>query len=202
MNGLIFDEEKHLYLFKGQEVKSVTQILKARGFIDDRWFTEESRARGQAVHAACHYLDEEDLDWDTLDPIVVPYVRAYEKFKIEHGFIPHLMEHRVFNPTYMYAGTLDRTGWINEREVLLDFKSGAISPWVGLQLAGYGLCLKKRLPRIALRLKADETYELREFKDPADYDIFLMQVSTHHWITNNMKGEIYGSNDTELYCAA
>src|SRR3989338_2196847 len=97
---LTFDEENHLYCFEGKPVQSVTQILKSAGLIDDQWFTEAARRRGQYVHEAAQYLDEEDLNWENVDPILQPYLRAYEKFKAETGFIPILIEKRLYNPTY------------------------------------------------------------------------------------------------------
>jgi hypothetical protein len=192
---LEFDPTTHTYRWNGTVVPSNTQILKERGFIDDKWFTEESRARGQAVHAATHYLDEGDLDWETVDPVALPYVRAYQKFCDDVGFVSELVEVPLYNPTYQYATTLDRTGWITkpkDKKVLIDFKTGQVSPWVGLQLAGQNLCLKTRLPRYALQLNKDETYRLIPFTDRAEHDLFVSQVVTYHWIQNN-KGGSHGS---------
>jgi len=179
---LTFDEENHLYCFEGKPVQSVTQILKSAGLIDDQWFTEAARRRGQYVHEAAQYLDEEDLNWENVDPILQPYLRAYEKFKAETGFIPILIEKRLYNPTYQYAGTLDRTGVFKTRqEVLIDIKSGSVAPWAALQLAGYNECLPKKLPRFALQLNNDGTYKLYSFKDPMDHQIFLSVLAVVRW---------------------
>lgn len=205
---LTFDEQAHVYKWNDQVVPSVTQILKHRGFIDDRWFTEESRQRGTSVHVACHYLDEEDLDWETVDPKIIPYIDAYKKFKEDTGFIPIKIEEMLFNKHCFYAGTLDRVGLITipkQKEVLIDFKTGSVESWVGLQLAGYNLCLKQRLPRYALQLKNDGTYRLRHFDDPSDHDMFQYQASTYHWLGNQKHGGKNARTDNsygELYFAA
>ena len=49
---LTFDEEKHEYRLDGEVLPSVTGILREMGFVDDTYFTEDSAARGTAVHRA------------------------------------------------------------------------------------------------------------------------------------------------------
>ena len=87
-----FDPITHTFRINGVPVPSVTQALKAADIIDDRFYTDEARERGIAVHAACHYLDEECLDWETVAPEIVPYVEAYQRFKDESGSVPALIE--------------------------------------------------------------------------------------------------------------
>ena len=56
---LSFDPITHQYRLDGERVPSVTQVLSVCGLIDDTWYTEESRQRGQAIHLATKLLDEE-----------------------------------------------------------------------------------------------------------------------------------------------
>ena len=183
---LEFDPEKHEYRLDGFVVPSVTQVLKELGLINARWYTEESRQRGNAVHAACHYLDDEELDYGSLDPIVVPYVRAYEKYKLEREFEPQMIEAHVFDPVYKYAGTLDRTGEDKDGPILLDLKTGAVNWVTGLQTAGYDRCIpwpiyaggKTRCRRrIAVQLNNDGNYKIHEFKDRTDDGLFLSALA-------------------------
>lgn len=183
---LRFDAEKHLYWWGERPMVSVTQALTEASIIDPRWYTEEARIRGTAVHKACELLDRDDLIFESLHPQIRPYVEAYLKFKQETGFIAELIEHRVYNETYFYAGTLDRTGWIGKERILLDLKSGAIEPWAALQLSGYQGCLKPRYARMALPLTDSGKYGRPiEFKDPNDFNVFLNAVGVAHWKRNH-----------------
>lgn len=184
-----FKAETHEYFFNGRKVPSVTGILKEVGLIDDEWFTEEARERGKAVHAATELLDRDDLDWDSLHPKIEPYVKAYQNFKKDTGFIPELIEHRVYNHDYNYAGTLDRTGiFPNGEKVILDIKSGPISGWAALQVAAYDYCLAQARQRMALQLKNDGTYKVKSFKGLNDINIFVSAAVIVNWKLNQQKG--------------
>jgi hypothetical protein len=103
-----FQEEGHLY--EGGRLPSTTGILKAEGFIDARFYTEESRTRGTYVHLATHYDDSGELDEGTVDPDIMPYLEAWRKFKAESGFIVERSEVPMKSSLYHYAGTIDRIG--------------------------------------------------------------------------------------------
>lgn len=183
-----FDEVRHDYSIGGVSVPGVTFLLKSVGF--DGFGKEWHLAKGKAVHVACQYLDEGCLDWATVGDEIVPYISAYERFKLDTGFKPIRIEEPLFNSALRYGGTLDREGtWnMSEGRVLIDFKSGAISPWTGLQLAGYDLLLPAlKLPRerYALQLKPDGTYNLKQFKDHQDKSLFLGILATYHWRQNH-----------------
>jgi len=106
MDFIHFEESTHTYRLGGPNgvvVPSVTQIMKAAGIIDDSFYNDTGRFRGSAVHRATQLLDESDLspdegslDWESLDPELLPYVQAYGKFKLESGFIPEEIEKAVF----------------------------------------------------------------------------------------------------------
>ncbi|MCK9433216.1 MAG: hypothetical protein M0R00_09695 [Candidatus Omnitrophica bacterium] len=174
----------------GQVVPGVTGILKGAGLIDDRFFDEYSRDRGSLVHQACAMYDRDDLDMDTLDPVLAPYVSGWIKFRKESGFVPALIESIVFNEQYFYAGTLDRTGNMNGQEYILDIKSGAAQPWTAAQLAAYSACLwSNGRKRGAVELRDDGTYKLTEYKDRNDLQIFLSALAIVNWKRNNKIGE-------------
>jgi hypothetical protein len=108
--------------------------------------------RGTAVHFALELLDRGELDRASIDPALEGYVVAYERFLVESRFIPAHIEHRVFHGIHRYAGTLDRTGLLDETLTVLDFKTGLVLPGHALQLAAYANCLvmPRRFRRIAL----------------------------------------------------
>ena len=116
---LTFDPERHEYFLpNGQRIPGVTEVLRATGISEDfervalynsslRADLDAKRALGIAVHHDCHALDDDDLEWSTVDPRVAPYVNAWWEFRKNHKLIPVERERRVFHPVYLYAGTLD-----------------------------------------------------------------------------------------------
>lgn len=185
---LTFDEASHQYRHLGRLLPSVTQILKASSIVDDTWYNEEARVRGQHVHQAAHYFDEDDLALDSVRPEIQPYLDGYIKFRQDTGFYPVLSEQRLVH-SLGFAGTLDRVGWLNDRLIQLDIKSGGLPKWAGLQTAGYEMALEElvskcvitleRFPeaRFALQLTADGMYKLQPLKDLSDRNNFIAAMA-------------------------
>lgn len=182
---LTFDPITHAYTLDGLPVPSVTQILRGAGLIQydaDPATLEYARARGTAVHAACHYLAEGDLDERTVAPEISPYVDAYRRFLAESDFVCRHIEARVYSRVHRYAGTLDRAGTIGEHSVLLDLKTGPPESWTGAQLAGYEIALRECEgvtvdSRFSLHLKADGRYSIQEYHAPQVHRHFLAALA-------------------------
>lgn len=154
-----FTEEGHIYTADGRRLESVTGILKAEGFIDDRWFTEEARERGSFVHLARHLDDMGELDEESLDPVIVPYLEAWRRFRRESGFVVERSEVPGMSSSYLYAGTPDVIG---------HFPKG-------------------NLKRGAVELHNDGTYRLVPFTDRQDVAQWLAVLSCHNWKKNNLR---------------
>ena len=141
-------------------------------------------------------LDENDLDEASLAPEIVPYVDGYREFKAKTGFRPVLIETRVGHPMG-YAGTLDRVGWLNDRLVQIDLKSGQLPKWAGLQTAGYETALKWMIEhmlipmpafpeaRFALQLSKDGKYKLHPLTNRSDEADFYAALQVHQWKARN-----------------
>lgn len=136
-SDLIFLPEPHEYrLPDGRIVPSVTQILRAVGVSTDfeaikaisrerAERIDEKRDLGTAVHADIHAFDDNDLDWETVDERVLPYVDAWSVFRENTGLVPMARERRVFSATHFFCGTLDGIFLTKEgKTVLLDVKTG------------------------------------------------------------------------------
>ncbi|MBF0336928.1 MAG: PD-(D/E)XK nuclease family protein [Nitrospirae bacterium] len=186
MVDVSFDDATHTYTLNGVVQPSVTQILLAMELYKGHEFmTDEHATRGKYVHLACELLDRDDLDETDLDESLRGYVEAYKKFKVESGFKPELIEYRVCSRIYGFAGTLDRTGTINEIYCILDIKSGVKQPCDALQTAAYMVALgeekgwekKVRCQRYALYLGKDETYKLEQHANHTDKDVFLSALA-------------------------
>ena len=166
---------------------SVTELLVKEGFIDTTWFDEYGRDRGTYVHKARHLYDMDELDEGSLDPVLVPYLEAWKKFRKDSGFVPIDSEIRLYSEIYQFTGKPDATGLLNGLPAIVDCKSGTIEPWVALQLAGYEILKGSRHHRIAVRLKPDGQYSVKEFKDRQDRQIFLAALACYNWKKNNRR---------------
>lgn len=120
-----FDSVSHRYYANGEERPHLTGLLKAAGLVDDSWFTDSSRVRGQAVHKLTA-----DFDMDALD--VPNLVSPYKGYLLGHvsamAVIPHTwqkIEEPNMHPTWMYGYRADRVGLIYGQQGVLEEKSTA-----------------------------------------------------------------------------
>jgi len=185
--GLQFDPDSHTYRVGGVVVPNVTSILEGVGISDYSRLAWDVRdralRRGIAVHEATRYDDENDLDWNTLDASLRGYVEAWRRFRQETQFKPELIEHRGYNPTYGYAGTLDRLGAFPAGDKwIIDIKTGTMPWWVSIQLAAYAAFFEepRSYRRMAVALKSDGTYQVQEFPGKQwqeEFNIFLAALT-------------------------
>ena len=187
MNDLEFDPIEHKYKLHGRGIPSVTQILSGAGLVDTEWYTLESRERGKAVHTACHYLDEGDLDFDTVAIQYLPYVEAYQKFLSEVKPKWEFIEHQVYDEVYWYSGTFDRAGTMNNQQVIIDLKTGTMPKTAGLQTAAYKAAFDPngKFKRYGLLLEKTGDYKLVPFNDHRDLKIFRCAAAIVNWRNNN-----------------
>jgi hypothetical protein len=188
---LHFDADAHRYYLDGVRLPGVTSVLESAGLIDYSFLgdrREQYLARGRAVHAATHADDLVDLDVEGLTSEILGYLKAWRAFRSDFGFTPLLIEERVCNPAFGYAGTLDRVGRLRDgTAIILDIKSGIAPAAVRFQLAAYAACLPH--PRTRLRrcveLHADATYRVIPFQTSDylhDFETFAAALrGWRHW---------------------
>lgn len=180
-----FDPRSHVYKVDGRCVPSVTQVIKRAGLMNDEWYNEEACQRGKYVAEATQLMDLGTLDEDTLDPLLRPYLDAWEAFLTDSRCEVIAIEHTVFNPTYHYAGTIDRWVSWNGKETIIDIKTGQPEAWHGLQTAGYALCFTKLAMQRACVYLSDSGFKVVVHDDPQDYAAFLAAVTIEHWKRNH-----------------
>lgn len=192
MNGLKFDEAAHRYSLDGRDLAGVTTVLAP--LIDFSMVKPEILAAGQslgtAVHKATELHDTGDLDTDSMSPTLLPYLEAWQRFRVECDFHPLTIEKRMALPALGFAGTSDRTGLIRGKKAVLDIKKMmTLGPVIGLQLAAY-MRLHNHYGdgithRFALGLRPDGTYRLQEYTAPNDWPTFLSLLNIHQWRKQN-----------------
>jgi hypothetical protein len=195
---LTFDPVKHEYRDGSRVIPSVTQILQP--ITDFSFVSPEilsaAQAFGTAVHRACELHDQGELDLDTLDPELAPYLNGWIKFCDEHACQWVAIEQRVYDQKMGYAGTLDRVGFVDTDNAIVDIKSGtSLFPATGPQTAAYAHAYAPlthaRFKRYAVRLFPNG-YELKPYTDPRDWPTFasLLTLSSfcqRHSIVPNFK---------------
>jgi len=185
-----YQEHGHQYQTDGRSIPSVTQCLALAGLTDvsrvPPHILQRAADVGTAVHLACAYLDADDLDLDSVDPKIVGYVLAYQKFRCDSGFVPELIEHRAVGVSLglQYGFCVDRMGYVDGQRIVLDLKtsSKAYPSW-RIQTVAYALgldCFEAR--RAAVKLAKDGSYQLLEHPDRVnDARIWESALAIAHW---------------------
>jgi len=140
---VIFNPAGHEYTEDdGTPIPSVTQIIKAAGIIDDRWYTAEARDKGSAVHElAERYADGVRVDNRGNPLAAYEYVNSFASWMSDYGVFTLFTECRVYHKINgkAYAGTYDILADIGGKTVLIDIKTGARAKWHAVQLAAYAM---------------------------------------------------------------
>lgn len=212
---IFFDEAMHTYLVDGQEVPSVTEILKP---LSNRSYSsvnasvlEYARNRGSAVHEA---LEIYDLGGDLeVVPETAPYIQAYLEW--EQIYKPRWIgvEQIVYTDSFgavdaPYIGTLDRIGYLNDGKLsVVDIKTSNPTKEalvsVCCQTAAYAEAYLDMYDpdefyiwRYALFLKSDGTFRFQECEEYAgkyginDRYLFEKLLQSHTLVTQALEAKV------------
>jgi hypothetical protein len=153
-----YDDDIHAYFLveedKKTEFPSVTQILKQFGLVDESHYNERARKRGTDVHIFTARLDDVS-NVLTIPEDIKPYINQYIRFLSDVNPTWTQIESPLISEKLGYAGTFDRLGYINNKYVLVDIKTGTLPKWVGLQLTMYARLI------IDIGLKFPSIYSLQ-----------------------------------------
>lgn len=188
-------DEHHVYRYRGKIVPGVTRImdhtLRDLSTIA-KAVLENAREIGTLVHDATELDVKDELDPDSVDPSIKPYMRAWHQFRLEVKPVFLSSEEMVYHHTYGYAGTLDHRTVINGEEGILDKKTGIPDKSDAVQLSAYkhakfhdSEILQRTQKGWILSLRNDGTYRLREYKDY--FHIFLAALTCHRFINEGWK---------------
>lgn len=183
-NRLHFDPESHTYRVGGAVVPSVTQLLRPVGFDYDtipQYRVEYAAQRGTAVHLATEFDDDGDLDDESIDLEILPYVQAWRRFREESGFQVFRSEVRVYSERHGFAGTFDCLGVLNGRLSIVEKKTtAALHPSTAIQVSAYMRAFNEGKPRdeqakrcYSVWLRRDGTYRLDEHDPDTHWGAFL-----------------------------
>jgi hypothetical protein len=190
-------DESHVYRVDGIIKPGVTSILDYNGLISEFCKQEFAAQKGSAIHVAAKLLFQDELDWDSIDKRIFPYVHSLALFVKHTGFKATSTETSGYYEHLDYCGTWDVTGMFPAGshdgdfamrakgynmldDWVIDLKSGAPAKWHKLQSAAY-LPLSLAGNRGALYLQADGTMaKFVEHKDPGDWSAFYSCLQIFH----------------------
>lgn len=181
-----FDPIEHKYYLDDKPLTNPSTLFREEGAVDTTFYTEEGRDNGSRRHLIFHLDDIDDLDEDSVDPVDLPYLEVYRRFKRENNFVLIASETPVFNATYMIACTPDKLCTMNGKKALTEIKTGNLEPWTALQTAFQSLCIPDPVERYGLKID-EKNYRLFPYKDRTDRNIVLSCLAWNRWKKNNLK---------------
>lgn len=189
-----YDDASHTYKVNGQEYVSVTTVL---GPLSDfsrvpKSVLELKRQIGRATHKAIELYESGDLDMDSVDEAVMPYLQSWIAFRTIKPLHVIAAEKIVYSTKHRVAGRLDFN-------IVFDDKPGvfwqidakcvyAMSPATALQTAMYTEMWNEReeprlTRRAGLQLKPDGSMaELYPYDDRNDLNYFLNALNVYRWV--------------------
>lgn len=141
-----FEAETHTYYdAAGLVVPHITGLLERGGWIDDRWYTEESSARGRLVHTLTADYDLGAVDVATCVSRGRPYLLAHiECLRLEPPTFEEIEEPWV-HPGLRFGGRPDRAGRLRSgARVVWEIKSGAKAKAHSIQTALQAILLEQK----------------------------------------------------------
>lgn len=216
MPVVTFEPDGHRYRVDGREVRSATQTLDLAGLVPDysripAATLAYARERGEHVDLCCDLFDDGDLDWETVHPEALPYVRAWQQFRVREGYVPIVSQGIVYHPELDYAGTADSYGLCGREKAptIVERKCTAkIATTYALQTAAYampgiGLATDESpgelltltvARRLVVQLRNDADYRLYDCEVEArkagrcDFAAFRAAVELARWHGTNGNG--------------
>ena len=174
-----FDAATHRYLdlATGAELPHITGLLNVSGWVDDAFFTEESCARGQAVHKLTA-----DYDLGALD--VASCVSRYRGWLLGHVTVAGIVrpewlhvETPAVHPRYRFGGRPDRVGVIYGCRGVFEVKSGVPTRGHQIQTALQAILVADELElpahaveRFAEYLNDQGKYKIERHVERRDFD--------------------------------
>lgn len=101
-----FVEETHTYHVPGHYVLATSDVLDLAGLVNHgsvpAGILETARWRGTSLDECVVFFEEGKLDWESIPPEVMPYFKAYLRFRQEKDFEPMLVQRGI---VYEHEGT-------------------------------------------------------------------------------------------------
>jgi hypothetical protein len=207
--NLTFDADAHVYCLDGEAVPSVTQALHGAGLLPDYSKLDPFyRERGRAVHEAIALDLRRELDEESVDEEVAPFLDRARRWAAEINLRPIWIEGPLGCPIYRYAGTPDVLADSDLGLILPDWKAGQFEPGHRIQVAGgYFPLLERAAMDGRLPLSLNDLQRVRMCVVPLTKDLpvpvwvehdqhrdmFRAALAIHRWRLAHMRGATNGT---------
>jgi hypothetical protein len=211
--SLVYTDKTHTYTLDGVIVPSVTQIIgewidadiygtmykvnvySGVAVLADK-FTAPAEF-GRAIHKAAYLiLTGQGLNWGKIDSALVPPVKQFQKWMLDHNVIPVLSEVPMASRKYGYAGTPDIFCYLDKklkRLCLVDIKTGEYD-MAGAQTAAYEPLYREHtgfrgmIDRYVLHLPKDgSSYKFFKLENRQDWHFFMSKLMEYKYTAHLRK---------------
>lgn len=130
-----FDHDAHVYYVNDAPIPNTTSMLVQTGHVDPRYYTEESRIRGRAVHGFTARVDLKALDVDRLVSPYRGYVLAHVEAMARLRPTMLAIEEPIVHPQFRFGTRPDREAKVFKALSVIDEKTGGREKWHAIQTA-------------------------------------------------------------------
>jgi hypothetical protein len=179
--------ENHEYYSGRERVPGVTEIIgSCFPFTGKGVHVDRARNFGECAHKSVELHAKDNLDFSTVDPALLPYIRQFD-IVCEHFGINKkrsVLETMLFSKKYKFAGKIDCVD-----NAVYDWKTGQRSKNHRLQIAAYRHLWNINNPRdkksegIIIYLDGTDNI-LFEEEQPQDFGVFLSVMEVYKFKKN------------------
>lgn len=189
---LKFDSANHLYYLDGKIIPGYSEIAQAEGLVNysnvPEYILNAAQYFGSAVHLMCELWDRNNLDLETLDENLLPFLEGYKTFLKDYKVevIPSWIENPSYSEKWLYATTPDRLAKIGKDYVVYEIKTtNKMQPSVELQTAAHKIVIEEQerirvAKRYGIKLLPNK-YEVFEYNKARDEKVWLSAVTLFHY---------------------
>lgn len=179
-----FDAKAHAYWYGSDRMDHPTGVLKELGYI----YTGDTTRKdgldalqvGQFAHKALELYVLGKLNWKSVDPRIVGYVKSGALWLDRHVETVHAAEEKRFNIPYLLAGTIDLRAKtdISTLPFIIDYTISANARWKKYQTGAYETLSDADHLRACLGLQEDGSMaHFHQHTNPNDRLIFLSMLN-------------------------
>jgi len=182
-----FDAANHDYinLATGESYPHITGMLEQTGWVDDRWYTEESSERGTAVHRLTADYDLKALDVASCTSRFRGYLLAHVQAVTTVRPTMLAVEEPLVHPVLLFGGRPDRDCLVYKLRATWEVKTGSPerSHQIQTALQAILLAVESKIPAAAMGrfccyVKDKGKFKVVEHKDRRDFDEAYRVVRT------------------------
>jgi hypothetical protein len=171
-SNLKFDPIDHCYYLNDERIPGISKILAAGGLTGKMPYNPAAMNKGIRIHKGIEYLLGGDLDFLTVIPEDLIYLKEAEQAVNYLKLQISGLEMLVCNETKKYATQIDVVAVWEGQSTVINWKTGRKYSWHGPQTAGEAGCFTVPMRRLAIYLSGKGEWTYKEYTEQSDLDMF------------------------------